>query len=422
MKKVIYILSVVFLLSSCTKKEFDGERPDAKLNRLISEYNDLLIGADQGWIGYLFPEGGGGYTFKFKFDGKNRVKMYAAMDNNKANNSKESSYRITADQVVSLYFDTYSYIHELSDPDPAVFGGVVGAGYDSDFEFSFVRSTKDSVFLEGNHNKSELILVRAKSTEGEDYIGKAYTNLSEVDKINTFTNYYNKLKVDNKEYGIAINTDKSTLNFYYTKDNAFKWFSTEFAVSDKGLILRNQFEDGSLVISALNDFNVDKPNNKITLKIGEKDAIIENLSTPFVIDKDAPRRMYIESYTYTSKTALNVAGQRDALNISGFPGFTGFKFIPRFYIDPFDVLFVYFNGSSNNTVGPYFNTEFNAEGVMKFKVQNIIGTNPGQPHLSNIQTLNSVWSNPAGFYVYQTGKNYYDLVSVTDGRMWLRFN
>lgn len=421
MKRIWIYLFLATTIVACSKDEINYERPDAKLNRLKAEYLDLLTGADKGWIGYLFPEGGGGYTFKFTFDENNRVVTYASIDEEKANAGKESSYRIKADQVLSLYFDTYTYLHILSDPDPNKSGGSTGAGLISDFEFAILESGQDTIKLKGNHNDSELLLVRAKSDQGDDYIARAYEYVKEVDKVNQFTYYYNKFVFNGKNYAFTVNTEKSTISFYYEKNGTFNRFTTEYAVADNGVLLRHPFEDGEMSISSLTDFATDQVAGTVDLKVNSSaSATIENVDAPVFIDKDAPRRMYVESYDYYSSTGANYSGVKDALDIRSIPGFAGMYFMPRYYIDPYDVLFTYFNGGAN-FVGPYFRTSYDNSGVMKFIVTNLTGTSPGAAHLPKIQTLSSLWADTDGYYVYQTGENYFDLVSVADSKLWFRF-
>jgi hypothetical protein len=64
---------------------------------------------------------------------------------------KESSYRLKALQQPTLIFDTYSYLHLLSDPDPNVAGGIAGKGYNSDFEFAYdpTIAQADTIILTG---------------------------------------------------------------------------------------------------------------------------------------------------------------------------------------------------------------------------------------------------------------------------------
>ncbi|VTP96802.1 DUF4302 domain-containing protein [Sphingobacterium daejeonense] len=114
----------------------------------------------------------------------------------------ESSYRIAADQVLSLYFDTYSFIHILSDPDDFVNGGFRGAGLISDFEFSILDFKSDTIKLKGNHNGSELILIRANKNQGKDYINKAFKFNNSLESINHFPYYYKLIKTSRERYSI----------------------------------------------------------------------------------------------------------------------------------------------------------------------------------------------------------------------------
>jgi hypothetical protein len=169
MKRLILILFLLPVILSCKKNEFEGERPDERLTKTLSEYNDLLSGAKYGWKAHLFPSGGGGFGFLFEFDGKNRVTMMADILQESAAKSMESSYRLRATILPSLYFDTYSYIHLLADPNPEVNNGTPGWGLYSDFEFSIMKVSQDTIRLKGNLLGSDLILVRASAEEQSAY-------------------------------------------------------------------------------------------------------------------------------------------------------------------------------------------------------------------------------------------------------------
>ncbi|WP_170845622.1 DUF4302 domain-containing protein [Parapedobacter composti] len=422
MKKIIGYGLLLLTATACKKQEVAWERPDKKLGELIAQYETQLTTAPNGWIGYLFPEGGGGYTFKFVFTPDNRVRTQAAMNAAYATTAKESSYRLKATQVISLYFDSYSYLHELSDPDPAKSGGAAGQGLVSDFEFSILNVSPDTLRLKGNLNGSELLLVRANANQGADYIERAFLYNQYVNEVNGFSNYFNKIEIADRTYGITINTEINTVSFYYGSDDDFKRFNTEYAVADDGIILRTPFNDGALTITSLNDFDIEPDEYRATLKVNDEiDAVILNLPEPFIIDRDAPRRMYIESYVYSSSTGVNFSGTFDIFDVRSIPGFVRMVYEPRYYVDNYDILFTVFNNGAN-TVGPVFRTAFNSEGIMDFSnYLGLSGTNPGAAHLPKIQNTAAIWTDPEGFYAYQTGKNAYDLVSVSDGRIWIRF-
>lgn len=169
MKRLILILFLFPVILSCKKTEFEGERPDERLSKTLSEYNDVLSGAKYGWKAHLFPSGGRGFGFLFEFDGKNRVTMMADIMQESGTKTMESSYRLRATILPSLYFDTYSYIHLLADPNPEVNQGTPGWGLYSDFEFSILKVSQDTIRLKGNLLGSDLTLVRATQEEQTAY-------------------------------------------------------------------------------------------------------------------------------------------------------------------------------------------------------------------------------------------------------------
>ncbi|WP_409149756.1 DUF4302 domain-containing protein [Sphingobacterium sp. BS-2] len=421
MKPIIFSLIMCLLLISC-KKEFEGVRPDAKLNKLKDEYAKQLTGSKNGWIGYLYPKGGGSYTFKFNFDDKNRVKSFATIDNIKAGTSDESSYRLAADQVVSLYFDTYSYIHQLSDPDEQKSGGLRGGGLISDFEFSIIETSNDTIKLVGNHNESTLTLIRAKENEGDDYIRKAFLLNAKVEEINQLANYYKTVKINNKDYGVIFNTETNNIAFYYEENATFKSFITEYALTDKGIFLKDPLNAGGLAVKGFDNFIIDKTNNKTTAKLnGTVDVDILDQNKPVSIDKDAPRRMYLINKRYASSFGFTIAGKKDALGIRTFPGFNFLLYIPRRYIDPLDALYIIFLGQFN--LGPLFNTLYNDQGILSFKVfSSLTGLTPGTEFEEIARKQNQIWFDPQGFYVFETGDEQFDFVSVKDSKVWIRFN
>ena len=310
MKHIKYLVFFILTLASC-KKEFEGVRPDAKINQLRDQYTQQLTGAKNGWIGYLFPAGGGSYTFKFTFNDKHRVKTYATIDAKKAESPDESSYRLVADQLVSLYFDTYSYLHQLADPDESKSGGRRGGGKISDFEFAIIESSTDTMKLRGNHNESQLILIRAKDNEGDNFIKDAFNLNNKIDDINQLRHYYNNVKLNNIEYGTIINTELNTISFYHSENGLFKSFYTEYAMSSKGIVLKTPFIAGDLRINYIEDFNINKTSNSATAKINGKTEIkFSNTDKPLIIDKEAPRRMYLTNKNHTSSHGFTIEGKK----------------------------------------------------------------------------------------------------------------
>src|ERR1044072_3323098 len=142
-RNILYIIFAISLFASCRRDDdnlFD-KSPDERLNETLTKYQTALTASTTGWNANLVTGDGGSYRFYFSFDDKNRVQMYSDWDTSTSSNVRESSYRLKALQQPSLIFDTYSYIHILSDPDGSVNGGTYGQGLKSDFEFAIDTAT-----------------------------------------------------------------------------------------------------------------------------------------------------------------------------------------------------------------------------------------------------------------------------------------
>src|SRR3954464_6059448 len=116
-KNTIYLILAILAFSACSKKDSNRiftESADERLNKALTDYQNQLAGALNGWKAVVYPAGGGAYSFYFKFNNQNRVVMYSHFDTTTAAASRESSYRLKALQQPSLLFDTYSYLHLLA--------------------------------------------------------------------------------------------------------------------------------------------------------------------------------------------------------------------------------------------------------------------------------------------------------------------
>lgn len=240
MKKIlIYTLFSLALFTGCKKEEvlIDGERPEERVSTAVTKYNDELTGSTNGWKAFLYPEGGGGYSFYFNFTKDNKVSMYADLDSDPASESMESTYRIKALQNPTLSFDTYSYMHILADPDPNTFRGAAGWGLFSDFEFTFDKAVGDSIMLSGKLLKSKLVLVKATAAEKKLYNEKGLLNaiLTSVDYIDANSNLYFTL-VDAIKVQTSINYFQKVVTFIWDNGNGgVTTNSTGFAFTLTGI-------------------------------------------------------------------------------------------------------------------------------------------------------------------------------------------
>ncbi|MFD2285753.1 DUF4302 domain-containing protein [Pedobacter petrophilus] len=240
MKKIlIYTLLSLALFTGCKKEEvlIDGQRPEERVSATVTKYNNELIGSTNGWKAFLYPEGGGGYSFYFNFTKDNKVNMYADIDYDLAVESMESTYRIKAQQNPTLSFDTYSYMHILADPDPNTFGGVAGWGVYSDFEFTFDKQVGDSIMLTGKLLKSKLVLVKATLAEKNFYDSKEFGNsISDIVNYIDFNGSLYFTLVDAVKVQTSINYSQKVVTLIWDNGNGgVSTTATGFAFTLNGI-------------------------------------------------------------------------------------------------------------------------------------------------------------------------------------------
>lgn len=272
MKKIFLYLLLIPLIFSCKKDEIaDEQRPDYRLTEALAKYNDLLSGSANGWKGHLFPAAGGGYGFLFNFNGKNRVEMLADIDDLSGSNFFESSYRLKATTLPSIYFDTYSYLHLLADPDPGVNGGQPGWGLYSDFEFSILESSADTIKLKGNLNGSTLILVKASAAEAAAYkaghLNVLKKDVADYLNANSF-NYIETAKHNTIAFNLSLNSKKLILS--YDSVGGLKTKSVGFAFSGMNDLILS--ENVNIENLAFNKIRIS--DDKGSLSVMNKDQII----------------------------------------------------------------------------------------------------------------------------------------------------
>ncbi|MGV6943607.1 DUF4302 domain-containing protein [Sphingobacterium kyonggiense] len=412
---ILYLAIFLLAFNSCKKQDFSGIRPDKRLIELKNEYTKILTEAKNGWIGYLYPRGGNGYTFKFKFDVNNRVKTLATVDREYGEKEFDSSFRIEMDQLPTLMFDTYSSLHIIADPD--------GNASASDFEFSILKIQNDTIRLRGNHNESELLLVKAGDNQGDDFIQKAFAVEDQIISLNQFSNYYKKITINNEVFSFNLNPIINVVSFSNMVDGKFKFYHSSYVLTDNGIRLQNPIELNGLAIREMNNLNFQKPQGIGNLLINKEMNIkVESIDKPLYLDKEAPRRMHMDRKSYFSHTGLTINGVFDALELKKMPSFVGVLFVPRVTLTNLDGSYIiYYAGE--RYVGPQFNSFYKGDGKINFVPYELMtGYNPGPNHLARVQEFIRLWFIDGGYYVVQTAARSYDLVSVANPKLWIRFN
>jgi hypothetical protein len=423
---IVFFLAVV-TFSSC-RKDDDGvfeKSADERVAEVLANYQTQLTSAQNGWKAIIYPAGGAGYSFYFKFDDANRVTMLSDFDSTSATTFKESSYRLKALQQPSLLFDTYSYIHVLADPDESVNGGDRGAGLVSDFEYYFDTTSADTIKLTGRFNGSKAVLVKATKAEGDAYNnGQLVRGLS----INNILTYFKRLRVGSQAFDIQINSRNRTVTFTWIDGTGVKTFTTNYFLTIDGISLMQPLQLGSQTINGFTNVNFNAASQSVSLSINNETASITGVVVPLAVDVNAPRRWYndaanSDTYWY-SVNGFHVNGVDDAYKVkslaSGTFSYYYYIYYPKFGTNNDLFAPIFLNAAANQLelvygtapATPTFTTDGRAVFTERGVYNPVPTTGPSVPTRANLYT-------PRGFYFVQTSENSYDMVSATDGKSWI---
>lgn len=420
-----YILPLVLLLTACSKDEpVFNETPDERLNKTLSEYQAALVSSPTGWKATITPGSGGIYHFYFRFNNENRVFMFADFDTTTSKYQKESSYRLKALQQPTLIFDTYSYLHLLSDPDASVNGGDYGVGLYSDFEFSLDILYADSIILTGKMNKTRLKLERASQQELDEWQNGVWANALSFLNIAKIQNYFKRLTLGGVEYEIAVDPVSRTITLQWFSGGTVQQFSTAYYFNAGGLVFETPLVNGSQTINGFTDVSWSEAGQSVSLKSGNVTGSIAGAVKPLRVDLNAPQRWWQtavndESY-WESYAGFHVNGVDDAFGINSMGRFYSLIYWPEY--DPGNDLFapVFINTAGTGLELQYGaapgTPEFTADGRIVFSLLGAYGTYPssGPAAQSLIRLL-----IPQGFYLIQTSPTSYDMVSADDAKTWI---
>ena len=423
-------LLMVTLLSACDKKEEirPGDRPDERLNQTLTDYKNQLVSAENGWKAILYPEGGSAYSFFIKFNANDRLSMTSDINANTAATALESTYRLKALQRPALLFDTYNYMHILSDPDETKSNGDRGAGKYSDFEFSFESVTAESITLKGNLQGSRMVLTKATKDEADNYIKRVAERVKAFENINNFTTYFKRLVLGNVAYDVAVDTNLREITLTYFEGETAKTFTTGYYYTETGIAFLTPFTVGGANITGLNaiQYNATTTNRNISFTVNNVAGAIQESARPAKIDVQGARNFFNapgEDY-FVAETGFTINGERDALKVSSVTNFYFIAFWPKYgtsngrTYDLFGI--VTLNPTTNRpelTYGPAAVSSLTSDGRIVYSYLGMLGTQPAQAE-PFITPTRELWTNPQGFYVVTTAFGV-DLVSARDGKSWI---
>lgn len=422
---VFYILSALFFVTSCTKDEplFD-KLADERINQTIEEYQSALTSSPTGWKATIIPGSGGIFHFHFRFNNENRVVMFADFDTTTAKYQKESSYRLKSEQQPTLIFDTYSYLHLLSDPDARVNGGDFGFGLASDFEFSLDSLLTDAIVLTGKMNKTKLRLERASQQELDDWQNGHWANTLSFLNVTRIKNYFRRLTLNGTEYEIFIDPSSRTIGFQWLSGGVLRQFSTSYYFDVNEVVLETPLQNGSQTIAGFTDCSWNEVSQTLQLKSGGITGVIAGAIKPLKVDLNAPQRWWQTAVNddayWQSFAGFHTNGVDDAYGINTLDNFYSLIYWPE-YDAGNDLLAPVFMNAEGTGLELHYgaapeNPEFTPDGRIIFDLLGTYGDYPvsGPAAQSLTQLL-----IPEGYYLIQTSPTTYDMVSADDAKTWI---
>jgi hypothetical protein len=434
-KNILFIIFAISLLASCRKDDdnvFD-KSPDERLNETLVQYQAALSASTTGWNANLRTGDGGLYRFYFSFNDKNRVQMYSDFDTATAGTVRESSYRLKALQQPVLIFDTYSYIHILSDPDGAVNGGSYGQGLKSDFEFAIDTVTADSILLTGRFNGSKLKLSKAAAGDRNVWASKQVANgvlnFRNFWKINL---YWKRLNYRGVDYELQFDTTVKTVTVSWGSGSARQSATRSYYYWANGVYFSEPVVNGSNSIPGFSITGFNAATEVISVTVSGTAATISGATTPINPDvTSAAERWWQRSASgsnyWVSFDGWHSNGVDDAYDIKSLKNDTAeFYFILykanasgqdaffNLYLDSADNELVLMNGSwiRKNKVG-------NA-GLNNFtEISEHQNAEEPWPGAGAAALTRSQMYNSSGYYFVQSSSYSYDQVSIADPKTWI---
>lgn len=173
MRNLRYIALLLICLATvgCVNTENDifGESAAERINRSLVEDAALLQSASNGWVmEYFATSASPGYTLFLRFKKSGEVVMSAKNELTKNVLLSDSSlYQMIGDNGPVLTFNSFNKVlHAFSNPE-----NPNGYGLEGDYEFVVMKSTSDSIELQGKKRDTRILMHKMpNSTSQSQYV------------------------------------------------------------------------------------------------------------------------------------------------------------------------------------------------------------------------------------------------------------
>jgi|RhiMetdeSRZDD1v2_1073273.scaffolds.fasta_scaffold32770_2 uncharacterized protein DUF4302 len=432
MKKIVlyYLLAITFV-ASCRRDDdhvFD-KSPDERINETLKAYQAAISGSTYGWNATLTTGSGSSFRFYFNFNDSNRVLMYSDFDSSTASAIKESSYRLKALQQPALIFDTYSYIHVLSDPDASVNGGSYGEGLKSDFEFRIDTVTTDSISLTGRFNGSKMVLRKAAQGDRTGWDNKQVMNgIISFRNYFKFLKYWKRLNYGSTQYDMMFDTTVRKVTISWKVGVQTQSVTRGYYYWANGVYFSDPVVNGSATVPGFSIQSFNAGSQIMNVTVNGSAATITGYDVPLNPDVTLAARRWSSvsvnsDYYWISVDGFHVNGVDDAYNIKSLK------------TDSSEYYYLLYKSNTNGLdafIPIFLDTVQNALIATYGSWLQMINNSGGRAVFSEYDTRTTPYpaSGPAastrtqmlegrGYYFAQTSSYSYDMVSDADSKVWL---
>ena len=438
-KNVLYFLLAITLVASCKRDDdnvFD-KSPDERINETLKTYQAAITSSQYGWNANLYTADGVLYRFYFSFNDSNRVQMFSDFDSTTATDLKESSYRLKALQQPSLIFDTYSYIHILSDPDGSVNGGQDGVGLKADFEFAIDSVTADSINLTGRFNGSKLTFQKATQADRAIWASKQVANgVVNFKNYWKFLYYWKRLNYRGTDYELQFDTTARKVTVSWGTGTQAQSATRKYYFWANGVYFLDPITNGSVTIpgfSITSFTNGTAADQLINATVNGTAATIKGATTPINPDvRNASTRWRNQAMAggnyWISFNGFHKNGVEDAFNIRSLkndsaefyfllyaPNSRGSDAFLNIYLDTLHtpLALVSVNGSWTKQ-----NINRNT-GLTRITEDSVRSSQPWPASGPAFLTRQQMFSGTGNYYFVQATDISYDMVSADDPTTWI---
>lgn len=426
MKRVsVFILGLSLFWCSCQNEDSPifSKSADDRINEKLKDYLEVLKKPKYGWKAAYYPDSAyyGGWFFWLKFGDGGVLSMLSDYDGVSYNTPEESRYRVSMGHFPSLVFETYNYIHDLSNPG----FGTPGVGFGGDFEFYFSKVVGDTVYLRSHVGNSILKLVPAE--QGDMILDKNYYLNNAITELfnDEDSPYFKNLSLGETNIEISYSNYGRKMSFRYQGENGIEFKNLGISFVNDGIVLSEPIkfpkiakpiskieltkESSGIITSGVSELGLKGtlvPSNIPAVPYLDGVKVIKNINVMAILSVSP-------SLSSVYKPIKKVPYFKTIQGYFGAPSFKGLSLVT----------------SKQGTLSGYFynlNWNFGSDGILK---ATYAGTSNGAVYEALMKPLIDKFCNPEGFTVIDVVNINFmgmdlsatTIVSRQDSRDWIMF-